>query len=73
MTCFNYCLATVDEMKGHTPGYAQEYIMEEMYGQLEAFTPQELQMLEEAQTLEKMQWKAKQNQHRAHHLPTDKS
>ena len=22
MTCFNYCLATVDEMKGNTLGYA---------------------------------------------------
>ena len=22
MTCFNYCLVTVDEMKGYTPGYA---------------------------------------------------
>ena len=33
--------------------------MEEMYEQLEAFTPQELQMLEEAQTLEKMQTESK--------------
>ena len=41
--------------------------MEEMYKQLEAFTPQELQMLEDAQTLEKMQQKAKKNWHRAQH------
>ena len=47
--------------------------MEEMYKQLEAFTPQELQMLEDAQTLGKMQQKAKQNWHRAQHPPTDKS